>query len=55
MRINPKDSSQQSISFGNFSNNEILSMTSVKEHIWVSTTNGLWIIDREQWMPASKA
>ena len=46
MRINPKDSSQQSISFGNFSNNEILSMTSVKEHIWVSTTNGLWIIDR---------
>ena len=39
MRINPKDSSQQSISFGNFSNNEILSMTSVKEHIWVSTTN----------------
>ena len=21
-------------------------MTSVKEHIWVSTTNGLWIIDR---------
>uniref|UniRef100_UPI00319E07E9 two-component regulator propeller domain-containing protein n=3 Tax=Bacteroides TaxID=816 RepID=UPI00319E07E9 len=46
MRINPKDSSQQSISFGNFSNNEILSMTSVKEHIWVSTTNGLWIINR---------
>ena len=46
MRINPKDSSQQSISFGNFSNNEILSMTSVKEHIWISTTNGLWIIDR---------
>lgn len=47
MRINPKDSSQQSISFGNFSNNEILSMISVKEHIWVSTTNGLWIIDRK--------
>lgn len=47
MRIHPKDSSQQSISFGNFSNNEILSMISVKEHIWVSTTNGLWIIDRK--------
>ena len=47
MRINPKDSSQQSISFGNFNNNEILSMTSVKDHIWVSTTNGLWIINRE--------
>lgn len=47
MRINQsQDSSQQSISFGNFSNNEILSMTSVKEHIWISTTNGLWIIDR---------
>ncbi|BDW79173.1 hypothetical protein BFINE_49680 [Bacteroides finegoldii DSM 17565] len=47
MRINPKDSSRQSISFGNFNNNEILSMTSVKDHIWVSTTNGLWIINRE--------
>lgn len=47
MRINPKDSNQQSISFESFSNNEILSMTSVKEHIWVSTTNGLWIIDRK--------
>lgn len=46
MRINPKDGSRQSISFGSFRNNEILSMTSVKEHIWVSTTNGLWIIDR---------
>ena len=47
MRINPKDESQQSISFGSFSNNEILSMTSVKNSIWVSTTNGLWIIDRK--------
>lgn len=46
MRINPKDSSHQSISFGSFNNNEILSMTSVKDHLWVSTTNGLWIIDR---------
>ena len=47
MRINPKDESQQSISFGSFSNNEILSMTCVKNSIWVSTTNGLWIIDRK--------
>lgn len=47
MRINPKDSSYQSISFGSFNNNEILSMTSVKDHIWISTTNGLWIIDRQ--------
>ncbi|KAB5047365.1 hybrid sensor histidine kinase/response regulator, partial [Bacteroides thetaiotaomicron] len=36
-----------SISFGSFSNNEILSMTCVKNSIWVSTTNGLWIIDRK--------
>lgn len=47
MRINPKDSSHQSVSFGSFNNNEILSMTSVQNHIWVSTTNGLWIIDRK--------
>ena len=47
MRINPQDSGQQSITFGSFSNNEILSMTSVKEHIWISTTNGLWIVDRK--------
>ena len=47
MRINPQDSGLQSITFGSFSNNEILSMTSVKEHIWISTTNGLWIVDRK--------
>lgn len=47
MRINPKDSSRQSVSFGSFNNNEILSMTSVKEHIWISTTNGIWIINRK--------
>lgn len=47
MRINPKDSSYRNIFFESFSNNEILSMTPVKEHIWVSTTNGLWIINRK--------
>lgn len=47
MRINPKDCSRQSVTFGSFGNNEILSMTSVKQHIWISTTNGLWIVDRK--------
>ena len=47
MRINPKDSSHQRISFGSFNNNEILSMTSVKDHIWISTTHGLWLVNRK--------
>lgn len=47
MRINPQDESHRSISFGSFNNNEILSMTPVEDHLWVSTTNGLWIIDRK--------
>lgn len=47
MRINPQDESHRSISFGSFNNNEILSMTPVEDHLWVSTTNGLWIIDRQ--------
>lgn len=47
MRINPQDESHRSISFGSFNNNEILSMTPVQDHLWVSTTNGLWIIDRK--------
>lgn len=47
MRINPQDDSAQTASFGSFGSNEILSMASIKNHIWVSTTNGLWIIDRQ--------
>lgn len=47
MRINPQDESHRSISFGSFNNNEILSMTPVEDYLWVSTTNGLWIIDRK--------
>ena len=47
MRINPQDDSAKTVAFGSFGSNEILSMASIKNHIWVSTTNGLWIIDRQ--------
>lgn len=46
MRIDPRTTNAQTINFESFSNNEILSMVSVNDHIWVSTTNGLWIVDR---------
>lgn len=47
MRVNPKNESYKYVSFDSFSNNEILSMTSVKDYIWVSTTNGLWVVNRK--------
>lgn len=44
MRINPKDGSQRTVSFGTYGNDEILAMMDIEGHIWVSTTNGLWTI-----------
>lgn len=46
-RINPKDDSTNYIKFDNFSNSEILSLIEVDDNIWISTTEGLWILDRK--------
>lgn len=34
-------------SLGRFGNNEILSMIEVQQDIWVSTTDGIWIVNKE--------
>lgn len=47
MRMNPKDNSSQQIKFDTFSNNEVLSMMEADGHIWVSTTNGFWVINQQ--------
>lgn len=46
MRIQPKDSSFRMIPLGTFGNDEILAMADIEGDIWISTTNGLWIIDK---------
>lgn len=45
LRITPKDNHIQTIHFDEYSNNEILSMTEADGHIWISTTDGFWVID----------
>ena len=47
MRVNPKDGSFRTVSFGAFGNDEILAMMYAEGCIWVSTTNGLWTIEAQ--------
>lgn len=34
-------------SLGRFNNNEILSMIEVQQDIWISTTDGIWVVNKE--------
>lgn len=47
MRINPKDASTSTVSFGTYSNDEVLAMMDAEGFIWVSTSNGLWTIEAQ--------
>lgn len=47
VRINTKTSSSDFIKFDNFSNSEILSLIEVDDNIWISTTEGLWVLNRK--------
>lgn len=46
-RINTLNNTSELIRFDTFSTNEILSMTEVDEDIWISTTEGVWILNKE--------
>ncbi len=45
MRITPRDNHIDTILFDAFSTNEVLSMMEANGHIWISTTDGLWLVD----------
>ncbi len=47
LRIDPVDNSFRTIRFDNFSTNELLAMVEVEKSIWVSTTDGLWVVSTE--------
>lgn len=45
-RINPSSKTVKIINFDGVDKTEVLAMTEVNNSIWVSTTNGIWIIDK---------
>lgn len=47
--IDPKTNNTHSIKFDIYGNNEILSMTEVYNNIWVSTTDGIWAVDKKSY------
>jgi signal transduction histidine kinase/ligand-binding sensor domain-containing protein/AraC-like DNA-binding protein len=47
VRINPDNNRSKFIKFNVFSNSEILSMVEEGQHIWISTTEGVWVVDKE--------
>ncbi|WP_372776453.1 two-component regulator propeller domain-containing protein [Mangrovibacterium sp.] len=47
LRINPKDNKVDSVFFDTSSTNEVLSMMEAEGNIWVSTTDGFWLVDTQ--------
>ncbi len=47
MRITPKDGTVRTLRFDAFNNNEILSMMEAGGHIWISTADGFWVVDKQ--------
>ncbi|QIK60876.1 response regulator [Dysgonomonas sp. HDW5A] len=46
VRINPEDDTLESIRFDAFGDSEILCMIEEGSHIWLSTTDGIWVVDK---------
>lgn len=49
INIDPKTNNTHSIKFDIYGNNEILSMTEVGNNVWVSTTDGIWAVDKKNY------
>lgn len=47
IRIRPQNNETTAVQFDTFSHNEMLSMVEAEGHIWVSTTDGLWVVDKQ--------
>lgn len=46
-KMNPEDNKYETVSFGQFNNNGVLSMAEVEQSIWISTTDGIWVVDKQ--------
>ena len=47
-RIIPETDQSEVIRWNEFGNNEVLSMVEAGEYIWISTTDGIWVVDKYQ-------
>lgn len=47
LRINPENDQVDQVFFDTSSTNEVLAMTEVDGNIWVSTTDGFWLVDTD--------
>jgi len=45
--INTKNSKSEFIKFDTFSNSEVLSMVEINDNIWISTTDGVWVMNKD--------
>ncbi len=48
MRITPSDNSIRVLRYDAFNNNETVSMVEAGEHIWISTSDGFWVADKQR-------
>ncbi len=46
-RFVPGKSEAEIIQINEYSDNEILSMTEVNEHLWISRTDGIWVLNKQ--------
>lgn len=48
LHADPKNGTLQSIDLGGtYTNTEVLAMADVLDHIWISTTDGVWVVDKQ--------
>lgn len=45
--INPTNQHIKTVRFDSYDNTEVLSMLDVEKNIWISTTDGFWVIDKQ--------
>ena len=48
IRITPETNHSEVVHLDEFSNNEVLSMSEAGEYIWVSTTDGVWVVNKQK-------
>lgn len=48
IRIRPGSGQSEIIRLDEYSNSETLSMTEVGEYIWISTTDGIWVVNKQR-------
>lgn len=49
IRIDPKDNQVKKITFSTDKNADVLAISEVENSIWISTTNGIWVVDKKEY------